>query len=175
MYHFHFEGLRYSTLSCWGLLPGFGGVAHMGIQMKILVFAGLLLFIGVGSAHAQADILSSTGSIGNSSSLNSGGSISSSSGINSTASTTNANSVSGQPSYRNVEGTNPDPYVPSTFANYDDAVTQGNAAQKQRQPSLADAARKAQQAKAAHPVKPGVVVDRDATGKLVTVPPSPKN
>jgi hypothetical protein len=144
----------------------------MGMQMKTLLFAGLLLFIGVGSAHAQADVGSTTGSIGSSGSINAGGSLSSSSGLNSTASTNNGNSVSGQPSYRNAEGTNPDAYVPSTFENYDDAVTQGDAARRMRQPSLADAARKAQQAKAAHPAKPGVVVDRDATGKLITVPPS---
>jgi hypothetical protein len=144
----------------------------MGMQMKTLLLAGLLLFVGVGSANAQADLSSSTGSIGNSGSINSGGSLTSSSGINSTASTNNASSVSGQPSYRNVEGTNPDAYVPSTFENYDDAVTQGDAARRVRQPSLADAARKAQQTKATHPTKPGVVVERDATGKLVAVPAS---
>lgn len=137
--------------------------------MKTLLFAGLLLFVGVGSAHAQ-DLGSTTATVGSSGSINSGGSITSLSGINSTSSTNNANSVSGQPSYRNVAGTNPDAYVPSTFENYDDAVTQGDAARRMRQPSLADAARKAQQAKAAHPAKPGVVVDRDATGKLVAVP-----
>lgn len=142
--------------------------------MKTLILAGLLLFVGARSAHAQADILSSTGSIGNSSSINSGGSITSSSGINSTASTTNGNSVSGQPSYRNVSGTNPDAYVPSTFENYAEAVKQGEAARKLHQSSLADAARNAQQAKAAHPpAKPGVTFERDATGKLVAVPAKP--
>jgi hypothetical protein len=156
-----------------GLPPGFGGVAQVGMQMKTLLFAGLLLFVGAGSVHAQADVGSTSGSIGASGSINSGGSLTSSSGINSTASTNNSSSVSGQPSYRNVEGQNPDAYVPSTFQNYDDAVSQGDEARKMRQPSLADVARKAQQAKAAHPAKPGVVLDRDATGKLVATPATP--
>jgi hypothetical protein len=137
--------------------------------MKTLAFAGLLLFVGVGSACAQ-DLGSTTGSVGSSGSINSGGSLTSSSGINSTSSTNNAASVSGTPSYKNVEGTNPDAYVPSTFENYDDAVSKGNEARGVRQPSLADAARKAQQAKAVHPAKPGMVVERDATGKLVATP-----
>jgi hypothetical protein len=141
--------------------------------MKTILFAGLLLFVGVGTAHAQADIGNSVGSIGSSGSINSGGSITAGSGINSAAHTNNASSVSGTPSYKNVEGQNPDAYVPSTFENYNDAVTQGDEARKMRQPSLADVARKAQQAKIAHPVKPGVVVERDATGKLVATPAAP--
>ncbi len=170
---FSFFGAALLYAQRWGLPPGFGGVAHMGIQMKTLLFAGLLLFVGVGTAHAQADIGSTGGSIGTNGSINSGGSITTASGINSTSHTNNAGSVSGTPSYKNVEGQNPDAYVPSTFENYNDAVSQGDEARRTRQPSLADAARKAQQAKAAHPAKPGVVVERDATGKLVAVPATP--
>jgi hypothetical protein len=139
------------------------------MQMKTILFAGLLLFVSVSAAQAQ-DIGSTTGTVGSGSSINSSGSVSSAGGINSEPHTTNASSVSGTPSYKNVEGQNPDAYVPSTFENYDEAVNQGDEARKVRQPSLADAARKAQQAKAAHPAKPGVVLDRDANGRLVAAP-----
>lgn len=157
-----------------GATAGIRRRREMGTQMKTIVFAGLLLFVGVGTAQAQADVGSTSASIGSNGSINSGGSISSGSGINSTAHINNAGSVSGTPSYRNIAGQNPDAYVPSTFENYQDAVSQGDEARRMRQPSLADAARNAQQAKAAHPAKPGVVVERDATGKLVATPAAPE-
>jgi hypothetical protein len=70
---------------------------------------------------------------------------------------------------RNIEATNPGEYVPSTCENYDSAVNIGRNARLIRPPTLVEAARTAQQARATGALKPAIVLDKDGEGNLVIV------
>jgi hypothetical protein len=139
----------------------------MGNQMKLLVMIGVLLLVGVGSARAQSSF-SNVGSIGGSS-INSVSSLNHSGSINSSVGT---GSVSDSRVYKNVEATNPGEYVPSTYENYDAAVTMGRNAGLVRPLTIVEAARMAQQAKEAGAAKPTILLEKDAAGKLILVQPN---
>jgi hypothetical protein len=124
-----------------------------------LMLAGVLLIAG--SAHAQQ--------AGNGTVLNATPGINSSNGLGESGVSTQGGP--GGSSAPNTAGTNPGEYVPSTFASYGDAVSDAKANANKKSMSLADLARQAQAEKKAAPAKDGVVLDKDAEGKLVIAKP----
>jgi hypothetical protein len=142
----------------------------MGNQMKLLVMIGVLLLVGVGSAHAQSNFSNLGGSVGGGSSINDSSSVNHSGSINTSSAGTG--SVSDSRVYKNVEATNPGAYVPSTYENYDAAVTMGRNAGLARPLTIVEAARMAQQAKEAGAAKPPILLEKDAAGKLIVVQPN---
>ena len=162
-------GFNYSTASAEGPSPGFGSVAHRGIRMKFLLVTGVLLLTGAGSANAQS--LSNVGTIGGGSSLNSASSVNHSPTINPSGGSSGG-VVSDPRSSKSVEGTNPGAYVPSTFESYDAALSLGEMAKRVHQPTVVEAARLAQQAKANPAAKPALVLEKDPDGNLIVVPSS---
>jgi hypothetical protein len=159
-------GFNYSTTSTEGSLPGFGNVAQLGMLMKFLLAAGILLFLGIGAAQAQS--LSGVSSIGGGASINGASSVNHSPTINPGGSSTE--SVSDPRSSKSVEATNPGEFVPSTFESYDSALNLGEIANRLHSPSIVEAARLAQQAKANPAAKPALVLEKDADGNLIVVP-----
>jgi hypothetical protein len=141
----------------------------MGMLMKFLLAAGVLLFVGMGSTQAQS--LSNVGSIGGGSSLNGSSSVNHSASAN-TGGGSNSLPLSGPRPSKNVEGTNPGEFVPSTFESYDAALSLGEIAKRMHPLSIVEAARSAQQAKANLAAKPALVLEKDADGNLIVVPPS---
>jgi hypothetical protein len=133
----------------------------MGIAMKIMVMAGILLFVTIGSASAQGHIggLGAGGGSG----LNSGGAINSGS-----ATSKSPVGLDSRPS-PNVQATNPGEFVPSTFENYEAAVGMGEEARRARTATVVEAAHVAQQMKAARPTKPTIVLEEDSEGKLMVM------
>jgi hypothetical protein len=147
----------------------------MGIAMKFLMMAGILLFVGIGSAGAQAYV----GGPGSGTNVGAGSSLNSTSGINGAGAINTANSASNsnvgsdsQPA-QNVQATNSGEFVPSTFENYRAAVSMGEEAGHVRPPTVVEAARLAQQVKAANAAKPAIVLEKDAEGKLIIVETEP--
>jgi hypothetical protein len=150
-------------------LPGFGSVAQLGMPMKFILAAGALLFVGMGSTQAQS--LSNVGSVGGGSSLNGSSSVNNSPTINTGGGSSSLSVSSPRPS-KNVDATNPGEYVPSTFESYDAALSLGEIAKRMHQPTIVEAARLAQQAKANPAAKPALVLEKDGDGNLIVVPAS---
>lgn len=155
--------------SAGGPLPGFGNAAHLGIAMKLFMMAAVLLFVGVGSVSAQGYVGGS--SVGAGSGLNGVGTLNGNGTINSVGSTSGR--VLEPRHTDNVQARNPGEFVPSTFENYPAALSMGEAAERMRQPTVAEAARLAQQARAAGVTKPALVLEKDAEGKLIVVETKP--
>ena len=162
-------GFNYSTSSAEGALPGFGSVAQLGMPMKLILAAGALLFVGMGSTQAQS--LSNVGSVGGGTSLNGSSSVNNSPTINTGGGSSSLPVSSPRPS-KNVDATNPGEYVPSTFESYDAALSLGEIAKRMHQPTIVEAARLAQQAKANPAAKPSLVLEKDGDGNLIVVPAS---
>jgi hypothetical protein len=150
-------------------LPGFGSVAHRGIQMKFLLVAGVLLLAGTGSANAQS--MSNVGTIGGGSSLNGASSVNNSPTMNPSGGSSGG-VVSDPRSSKSVEGTNPGEFVPSTCESYDAALSLGEIAKRIHPLTVVEAARLAQQAKANPAAKPALLLEKDPDGNLIVVPPS---
>jgi hypothetical protein len=150
-----------SVDSAEGTLPGFGGAAHMGIRMKVLLMTGILILIRVSSASAQ--------SLGGGSVINNSNSINSSGSINGVGLSQNSSPVSGTHASPNVAATNPGEFVPSTFEDYDAALNQGENARHFRPLTVVEASRLAQQAKAAGPARSAIMLEKDAEGNLIVV------
>lgn len=148
-------------------MPGFGSVAQLGMLMKFLLAAGVLLLVGIGSTQAQS--LSNVGSIGGGSSLNGSSSMNHSPTMN-TGGGSSTGSVSNSRPSKNVEATNPGEFVPSTFESYDAALSLGEIANRMHPLTIVEAARLAQQAKANPAAKPALVLEKDAEGNLIVVP-----
>jgi hypothetical protein len=139
----------------------------MGIQMKIPVIAIVLVLASAGAVKAQS--LQSVPTVGGPS-IGGSGSLNGSGAINRASSTPSPVGNSDPRASKNIEATNPGEYVPSTFENYDSAVNIGRNARLVRPPTLVEAARTAQKAKATGPLKPAIVIDKDAEGNLIIVP-----
>jgi hypothetical protein len=131
--------------------------------MKFLVMAGILLFAGIGSASAQGYVGGST--VGAGSGLNGVGAINGAGAMNGDSSA--KGHVSAPRPAENIQATNPGEFVPSTFQNYPDALGMGEAAGRVRPLTVVEAARSAQQAKAASVAKPAIVLEKDTEGKLI--------
>src|SRR5271156_3789141 len=142
----------------------------MGNQMKLLVMIGVLLLVGVGSAHAQSDFSNLGGSVGGGSSINDSSSVNRSGAINTSSAGTGSDS--GSRVYKNGEATTPGKHVPSTYENSDAAVAMGRNAGLPRPLTIVEAARMAQHAKEAGAAKPTIVLEKDAAGKLIVVQPN---
>jgi hypothetical protein len=142
----------------------------MGMQMRFLVMTGMLLSIGVGSAHAQASVGTLGGSVG-AGSINNAGSLGRNGGMNSASSATG--SLPAPIVRKNVGGTNPGQFVPSTYESYAAAVEMAEIAGRARPLTIVEAAQMAQKAKATGgATKPAIVLDEDSDGKLIVVQPS---
>jgi hypothetical protein len=137
--------------------------------MKLILAAGALLFVGMGSTQAQS--LSNVGSVGGGTSLNGSSSVNNSPTINTGGGSSSLPVSSPRPS-KNVDATNPGEYVPSTFESYDAALSLGEIAKRMHQPTIVEAARLAQQAKANPAAKPALVLEKDGDGNLIVVPAS---
>jgi hypothetical protein len=140
------------------------GAAQIRIEMKFSVMAVVLFLASVGSAGAQS--LGGVPTVGGSA-INNSGSINSSSSINTRSLGAPLDSTAR--AFKNVEATNPGEFVPSTFEDYDAAVNMGESARRFRPLTIVEAAHVAQKAKAAGAVKPGIILEQDAEGKLVFV------
>lgn len=136
--------------------------------MKFLVMAGVLLFLGVGSASAQGYVGGS--SVGAGSGLNGVGTLNGSGAMNGGSSTSGR--VAEPRHTDNNQAKNPGEFVPSTFENYSVALSMGEAAGRGRPLTVVEAARFAQQAKAAA-TKPAIVLEKDAEGKLIVLGTTP--
>ena len=73
----------------------------------------------------------------------------------------------------NVQAKNPGEFVPSAFENYPAALSMGEEAGRVRPLTVVEAARFAQQAKAAANTKPAIVLEKDAEGKLIVLGTTP--
>jgi hypothetical protein len=140
-----------------------------GRAMKFFMMAGVLLFAGVGSVSAQGYVGGS--SVGAGSGLNGVGTVNGSGSINGGSSATGG--VSEPRHTENVQARNPGEFVPSTFENYPAALSLGEAAERMRQPTVAQAARLAQQARAAGVTKPALLLEKNSEGKLIVVETKP--
>lgn len=141
------------------------------MHMKFFVIAGIMLFVSVGAANAQS--LAGVSGIGGSS-INNAGSVNNSGSINFESRSSSGSSASNAGATRSVAGTNPGEFVPSTFEAYDKALDQGQEAARIRPISLAGAARLAQKAKAAGAMKPAMVLEKNAEGKLIVIQAEPQ-
>jgi hypothetical protein len=137
--------------------------------MKFLVMAGILFFAGIGSARAQGYVGGPT--VGGGSGLNGIGGINRAGAINSGSSATGH--VSDPRPAENIQATNPGEFVPSTFQNYPAALGMGEAAGRRRPLTVVEAARSAQQEKAASVARPAKVLEKDAEGKLIVIETNP--
>ena len=155
--------------SAEGPLPGFGNAAQLGIAMKFFMMAGVLLFAGVGSVSAQGYVGGS--SVGAGAGLNGAGTLNGSGTMNGGSSTTGR--VSDPRHTDNIQATNPGEFVPSTFENYPAALSMGEEARRARPLTVVEAARFAQQAKAAAAAKSALVLEKDSEGKLIVVETKP--
>lgn len=151
--------------SAEGPWPGFGDAAQLGIAMKIFMMAAVLLFLAVGSASAQANIGGS--SVGAGAGLSGVGSLNGNSSMNGGSSSSGR--VAEPRPAANVQAKNPGDFVPSTFENYPAAVSMGEEAMRARPLTVVEAARRAQQAKAAATGKSAIVLEKDTEGKLIVV------
>jgi hypothetical protein len=131
------------------------------MAMKFLVMAGILFFVTVGSASAQGHI-GGMGA-GGGTSLNGGGAINSGS-----ATSKSPVGLDSQP-LPNVQATNPGEFVPSTFENYDAAVSMGEQARRARAATVVEAAHAAQQTKASRATGATIVLEEDSEGKLIVM------
>jgi hypothetical protein len=145
--------------SAEGPLPGFGNAAQLGIAMKLLVMAGVLLFFGVGSASAQGSGLNGVGTLNSSGAMN--------------GSSSTSGRVAEPRQTANVQATNPREFVPSTFENYPAAVSMGEEARRARPLTVVEGSRLAQQTKAAAAEKPAIVLEKDSEGKLIVLEMKP--
>ena len=137
--------------------------------MKLFMMAGALLFVGVGSVSAQGYVGGS--SVGAGSGLNGVGTLNGSGTVNSVGSTSGR--VSEPRHTDNVQARNPGEFVPSTFENYPAALSMGEEARRARPLTVVEAARLAQQTKAAAAIRPAIVLEKDAEGKLMVLGTTP--
>ena len=109
--------------------------------------------------------------MGAGSGLNGVGTLNGSGTVNSVGSTSGR--VSEPRHTDNVQARNPGEFVPSTFENYPAALSMGEEAGRVRPLTVVEAARLAQQAKAAATTKPAILLEKDAEGKLVVLGTTP--
>jgi hypothetical protein len=140
---------------------------------SFLIRAGTAQAQGVASGNG---ILNSAGSINNLSGLGSASGINGAASINGASAVPAAAPASapGAAADRNVNqnSKNPGEYVPSSFANYGDAVALGVVESRIRPLTVAEAARLAQAQKKNLEQKRVIVLDRDPNGNLVIAPPA---
>jgi hypothetical protein len=134
--------------------------------MKKLVFlAGLLTLAG--TAHAQR-----AGAVANP--YNSGGGgAGGGGGFSSSGSSTIGNTTPGPYSTprSNAAGTNTGEFVPTSFENYQEAVSAGQRELDAKRPQVAEAARMAQATKKTATQKPALVAVQDNAGNVVVSAP----
>jgi hypothetical protein len=136
---------------------------------KAIVFAGFLAFAA--TAHAQSGFY---GSLNNAGSYASTPGLGSAGSLNSTIApfaVRSSGSAGGPASSPNVAEKNPGEFVPSTFANYKDAVSEARANANKKPMTLADLARQAQAEKKASAAKTAMVLEEGTDGKLVIANP----
>ncbi len=143
--------------------------------MKSVILVAALL-IAAGTAHAQfgyqpsinnANTIGNGGDIGGSVSIGNGGGLNGSGSINPPHPGSGSSSSAAPAAFLNVDTKNPGEYVPSTFADYKDALITGEAVAHRKPMTLADLARQTQiEKKAATPAK-SIQMDQDSDGKLV--------
>jgi hypothetical protein len=132
--------------------------------MKKLIFlAGLLSLAG--TAHAQR-----AGAVANPYNSAGGGA---GGGFSSGGSGTLGNTLPGPYSLprTNASGTNTGEFVPTSFENYEEAVSAGQRELDAKRPQVAEAAREAQAMKKAGTQKPALVAIQDDAGNVVISTP----
>ncbi len=123
-------------------------------------------FIFAGAAQAQYGA-----TINNYQSYNNAGGLEGAGAMNSRPSSSNSNSPA--PSMENVSGRNTGEFVPSTFANYKEAVADARANADKKPLTLADIARQIQAEKKAAEPKQTMMLEQNSDGKLIIT--NPKN
>jgi hypothetical protein len=132
---------------------------------KLFFLAGLLTLAG--TAHAQR-----AGAVANP--YNSGGGgAGGGGGFSSSGSSTIGNTTPGPYSTprSNAAGTNTGEFVPTSFENYQEAVSAGQRELDAKRPQVAEAARMAQATKKAAMQKPALVAVQDNAGNVVVSTP----
>jgi hypothetical protein len=135
--------------------------------MKKLIFlAGLLTLAS--TAHAQR---AGAGAVANP--YNSGGGAGGGGGFSSGGSATLGNTLPGPYSLprANAAGTNTGEFVPTSYENYQDAVSAGQRELDAKRPQVAEAAREAQAMKKAGTQMPALVAIQDDAGNVVISTP----
>ena len=143
---------------------------------KTLLLAAFLMLAG--TVHGQV-AASAGGSLNGAAGLNNAGGIGTFGGLNGAGSINTPSAAAAAPVSApgaaldrtvNQNSKNPGEYVPSRFSNYGDAVALGVVESAIRPLAVAEAARLAQAQKKDAEQKRVIVLDKDASGKLIIAP-----